>query len=226
VAPFVTVYLVVSWLLFLPAAHPVRGNFVIDNERVRPFLFHIPDLGDAPATVLVALPTAPWINHNAVQLAYVTALLLLIGLVVEAHEGTARTAAFFFGTTCFGAIVAGSLLHLLYPEIWRGAFIEREWNQVWSGGSVGGYGLMGLLAARARRPELLLVLVVLWETNLFYWYLREYTPVFHLAALLGGFVAARFLVAPVAEDCRQQVAPDRTSRRGGRVGRRARSRAP
>jgi hypothetical protein len=96
----------------------------------------------------------------------------------------------------FGAIFAGLLLHLLYPEFWRGAFVEREWNQVWSGGSVGCYGLMGALAARARRPWPLLALFVCWEINLVYWYLREYTPAFHLSALFAGFFVTRYALKP------------------------------
>ena len=195
-APFVPVYLAVSWLLFLPTAKPVPGNYVIDAARVRPLLYHIPDLSRNPPATLAAAVTAPWLNHNAVQLLYVTALLLLFGLVFEVREGTARTAAIFLGTTVAGALGAGLLLHALYPEVWANAFAERAWQRTWSGGSAGCFGVMGALAARARRPWPLLALFALWEVNVVWWYLREYTPAFHLTALAVGFLAARYAVPP------------------------------
>ena len=195
-APFVVVYLSVSWVTFLPLAKRSPGNYVIDTDRLRPFLYHIPDFRLNPLGALASLVTAPWLNHNAVQLAYVTALLLLIGVPFEAREGTKRTVALFFGTTLAGAIVAGLLLHTLYPAMWDGPFAERAWERTWSGGSAGCFGLMGALAARARRPWPLLALFALWETNIVVWYLREYTPAFHLSALLAGFLVTRYAVPP------------------------------
>jgi len=193
----VPVYLAVSWLLFLPAARPGQGNYVIDTERVRPLLYSIPDLSRDPLGAFAASATAPWLNHNVVQLVYVTALLLLAGFLFEAHEGTARTAAIFFGTTAVGAVTAGLLLHALYPELWATPFAERAWERTWSGGSAGCFGLMGALAARARVPWPLFALFLIWELNVGYWYLRGYTPAFHLTALLVGFLVARYRLAPI-----------------------------
>jgi hypothetical protein len=59
---------------------------------------------------------------------------------------------------------------------------------------------MGALAARARRPWPLLGVFVLWEANVVGWYLREYTPAFHLSALLAGFAVARYVVPPPRRD--------------------------
>ena len=106
----------------------------------------------------------------------------------------------FFGTTLAGALVAGLLLHALYPEHWNTAFAEHAWNRTWSGGSAGTFGLLGALAARARRPLPLLALFVLWEANVVWWYLREYTPAFHLTALAVGFLVARYAVLPRRHD--------------------------
>jgi hypothetical protein len=192
----VPAYLAVSWALFLPAAEPAPGNVVIDTERVRPFLFAIPDLTENLARALVAMATVPWLNHNLVQLAYVTVLLLLVGVPFEAREGTLRTVALFFGTTVAGALVAGALLHALYPEVWSGPFADRAWERTWSGGSAGAFGLIGATAARARVPWPMLALVVLWEAALVWLYLREYTPAFHLSALAVGFAVARYVLPP------------------------------
>jgi hypothetical protein len=203
-APFLVGYLAISWLLFLPQAEPAPGNVVIDAERVRPFLYAIPDLDGNTLLALASLLTAPWLNHNLVQLVYVTALLLLFGLPFEAREGSLRTAAIFFGTTFAGAVCAGVLLQALYPEPWGTPFAERAWERTWSGGSAGAFGLMGALAARARVPWPLLGLFVLWEANVVWWYLREYTPAFHLSALLVGFLVVRFALPP-----RRDAAPGR-----------------
>ena len=195
-APFVLGYLVASWLLFLPAAEPVPGNWVIDTDRVRPFLFAIPDLSRNFFRALPALATAPWLNHNLVQLVYVSALLLLVGLPFEAREGTARAAGLFFGTAFAGALVAGLLLHALYPEVWATPFAEKAWERTWSGGSAGAFGLMGATAARARVPWPMLGAFVLWEAAVVLLYLREYTPAFHLTALLAGFLVTRCALPP------------------------------
>ncbi len=144
--------------------------------------------------------TAPWLNHNLVQLAYVTALLLLVGLPFEAREGTARTVALFFGTTFAGAVAAGLLLHALYPEVWHNRFAERAWERTWSGGSAGAFGLIGATAARAPVPWPLLGLAIFWEANVVWWYLREYTPAFHLSALLVGFLVTRYALPPRRRD--------------------------
>lgn len=195
-APFVPLYLLVSWALFLPAAQPVPGNYSIDQRRVWHLLYKIPDLsGDLPA-VLVATVTGPWLNHNAVQLVYVTVLLLLFGIVFEIKEGTRRTMAIFFGTTIAGVIGAGLLLHALYPAVLDTPFLARAWRRSWGGGSAGAFGLMGAIAARARVPWPLLGLFVLWEINVVLWYLHEYTPAFHITALLAGFLVTRHLLAP------------------------------
>ncbi len=194
--PFAPLYLIASWALFLPAAEPAPGNYVIDPEPVRPFLYHIPDLSRDFPRAIGTLLTAPWLNHNAVQLVYVTALLLLFGVAFELKEGTRLTIALFFGTTFAGALAAGLLLHLLYPQVVDNAFMARAWDRTWSGGSAGCFGLMGGLAARARVPWPLLALFVLWEVNVVAWYLREYTPAFHLTALVVGFLALRYAGAP------------------------------
>ena len=164
-APFVILYVTVSWVLFLPAAEPSNGTHVIDKERLDRSLYHIADLTENFPRLLQSLITAPFLNHNDVQLVYVTILLLLFGIVFEAREGTLRTVMLFLGTTLTGALVAGVLLHIIYPDIADNAFFERAWTRTWSGGSAGCFGLMGALAARARRPWLLLELFAVWELS-------------------------------------------------------------
>ena len=195
-APFVPLYLLASWLLFVPNAERTPGNYSIDQDRVDRFLYHIPDLSDDFWRALSTVATAPWLNHNLVQLVYVTILLLIFGVAFEAREGTARTVAVFFGTAFVGAVGAGVLLHLLYPEVWDSAFTRKAWERTWSGGSAGAFGVMGAFAARARRPWPLFALFVLWEVNVVVWYLREYTPAFHLTALVTGFLATRYGLTP------------------------------
>jgi len=195
--PFVPVYLVVSWGLFIPAAERRGNKYWIDEEAVEQFLFAVPDLSRNFPAALFTLVTAPWLNHDSLQLIYVTALLLMFGLVFEFREGTWRTAALFFGTTFAAAVIAGFALHLIYPELLDRPFLEKAWQRTWSGGSAGCFGLMGALAARARRPGPLLVLFVGWELFILWANLRSYTTAFHLTALTTGFVVTRYLLPPV-----------------------------
>ena len=196
-APFVLLYIAVSWALYLPLADPENARRTIDRDRVDAFVYHIPHLTEDFPRVVRSLATAIFLNHNLVQLRYVTVLLLLFGIVFELREGTRRTALLFAGTTYAGAIVAGVLLHVIYPDIVDNAFLARAWERTWSGGSAGCFGLMGALAARAPRPWLLLGIFILWEVNVAWWYLKEYTPAFHLTALFTGFLVTRYILRPV-----------------------------
>ncbi len=196
-APFVVLYLTASWVLFVRFAARDGGHYAIDQEALRPFLYGIPDLIDEPLRVVSALLTAPFLNHNDVQIVYVTLLLLLFGVIFEIKEGTVRTALIFFGTTWLGALVAGALVHLLYPDLLDHGVVEKAWNRTWSGGSVGAFGVMGAFAARAGRPWLLLCLMAIWEVNVGFWYLKHLTPAFHLTALVAGFAVTRYMLRPI-----------------------------
>jgi hypothetical protein len=92
---------------------------------------------------------------------------------------------------------AGALLHLVYPELLDNSFTAHAWERTWSGGSAGCFGLMGALAARARKPWPLLALFAAWETYVAIWQLHQYTPAFHITALVTGFVTLRY-AAPLA----------------------------
>ena len=216
-APFVLLYLVVSWALFIPLAWQSGGS-AIDQERVRVHLYAIPDLSVRPLAVLRALLTAPFLNHNNVQLVYVTVLLLAFGVTFEVREGTLRTALIFFATTWVGAIVAGVLLHALYPEPLDYDLLRRAWERTWSGGSAGCFGLLGAVAGRARRPLPLLLLFVLWELNVAVWYLKHYTPAFHLTALVAGFLATRHLLRPTKRPPTRATQTARSRLSGARDG--------
>lgn len=190
-APATLGYLVLSWVLFGWLGHPEPGGWGLDTARYEAFLYEIPDLSRAPLEALASLLTAPFLNHDHVQLIYVTALLGLFGLPFEVREGTARAAAVFAVTGLAGALVAGIVLHpvvSLWPDV---GWIEHAWTRTWSGGSVGAFGLMGALSARARRPGLFFGFFVFWELNVGAWVLRSYTPMFHLTALATGYLLIR-----------------------------------
>ncbi len=190
-------YLILSWLLFVPLSYDDGGGkYRIDEERVDPYIYRIPDLSEDFFHALRSLLTAPFLNHDGLQLIYVTLLMLLFGVIFEIREGPRTTVLVFFGSTFFAAIFGGVVLHLIYPELWGASFLERAWERTWSGGSAGCFGLMGGLAARARKPWLLLGIFGLWEVFIEYVNLRSYTTVFHFAALFAGFVAVRYLIPP------------------------------
>lgn len=195
--PFLLTYLIASWALFVPNAEPADGFYRLRPDWVSDYTYEIPELSSDPRIAFRSLATAPWLNHHSVQLVYVTVLLALAGFVFEAREGTRRTVLVFFATTLAGALTAGLLLHVIYPGISTHPFFQRAWEAEWSGGSAGAFGLMGALAARAKRPSLLLAFFIFWELNVGWWYLRSFTPAFHLTALATGFVLARFVLRPL-----------------------------
>lgn len=191
-------YLIVSWVLFVPLAEKDGDKYELDGDRFEPFVFRIPDLSENLPRALRSLLTAPFINHDSLQLVYVTALVLLFGVIFEVREGPLATALVFFGATLVAAVIGGVILHLVYPELWETSTLETAWRRKWSGGSPGCFGLMGGLAARARSPWLFLGFFGLWEVFIWSVNLRDYTSVFHFAALLTGYLAVRHLVPPRA----------------------------
>jgi membrane associated rhomboid family serine protease len=188
-SPFVLAYLVVSWALFLLVVEP--GNEIARryDDTIGSVAFRIPDLSENPARAIRSL-FAPFLHHDRVQIVYVTVLLVLFGVVFEWQEGTRRTVLIFFGASFAGAVVAGVVLHALYPEVVGGAFFDRAWNRTWDGGSAGCFGLMGALAGRARVSWPLLLVFALWEMGVALLYLKSYTPAFHVTALLVGYVTS------------------------------------
>lgn len=199
-APFILLYLVVTWLIFFialsPEPHSDPGVILhIPAQQIEGLYFHLPDLIQAPHLAILSIFTAPIVNVHLVQLIYVTFLLLLFGLIFEVREGTSRLVIVFMGTSAFGALFAGLLFFFL-----TGIFsvdhhiLQQAERMVWTGGSAGAFGLMGAIAARARVWWPLLAFFTLWEINVGWWYLQSYTPAFHLSALYAGFLLTRFVI--------------------------------
>src|SRR5688500_15485366 len=93
-APFVCLYLLVSWTLFLLTAERENATYYkIETDDLRDYLFRIPKLSEDFLGALRDLLTAPILNHDSTQLIYVTVLLLLFGIVFEVKEGTWTTTA-------------------------------------------------------------------------------------------------------------------------------------
>jgi hypothetical protein len=206
-APFVWLYLLVTWALFLALVRPQDGRVSIDKGPILHLLYAIPDLSGNPTGVLRSLVAAPLFNHNLLQLLYVTGLLLLFGATVERALGARSTALVFFGTTLVAAIGAGVLLHLIYPDLSDRPIFVRAWEKSWCGGSAGCFGLMGALASRDARPWRLLGYFAAWELVVLVVYLRNYTSAFHLIALATGFLVARLLPTIRAADLQGGATP-------------------
>jgi len=214
-APASLLYIAITWALFVPLANPIGGTYQVDLNRVGAYVYRIPDLSEDFPRVMRSLATAPFLNHDSVQLVYITILVLLFGIVFEAREGIRRTVTLFVFGLIAGAFGSGILLHLLYPEVTSAPLYAYAWDRTWSGGSAGCFAIMGALAARSRKPWLFLALVVLWDLNwpylrilvagsggpqfdLVWWHLpHSFTSAFHLLALPVGFLAARFWMRPV-----------------------------
>ena len=204
VLPFTAGYLIVAWLAAFLVTRPETGAESL-------LFFHVPDLSADLRRGLAALFTAPWLNAGPLQLVYVTILLLIFGTFVESREGSIRAAAIFFGASAIAAVVAGTLLHVIYPAVLDTPTLESAWTGAWGGGSAGCFGLIGAAAARSPRPGAFMGFAVLWEMNVWYWRLQNYTPIFHFAALAAGFLMARFFFPRRDRDEHQDQGPDRRS---------------
>ena len=199
--PFIPVYIIVAWTRFILAAEKRDdGLYWIDDDAVSHLVFHVPELTDDPLIALRSLITGIWLNHDSLQLIYVTALLLTFGAVFELHEGTLRMVLLFFGTSFAAALLNGLVLHLVYPDVWNIRMFEVAWNRSWMGGSAGCFGILGAVAARARRPGPLLVIFIGWECAVWWVNLRNYTSAFHFAALATGYIATRMFIPPIRRD--------------------------
>ncbi len=193
-APFITFYLLASWVIFLLHAEPGAWVYETPADELSAWLYNIPDLVDDTGAAVAAIVTAPWVHRTAVQLVFVTIGLLVFGTRLEYREGPIRTAGIFFATTAAAAITAGVVLHIIYPGMLDFGFLETAWNRTWGGGSAGLFGVIGALIGRARRPLPLLGLVLLWEAAFTVFVYQDYVPAFHLPALLAGFVATRYVL--------------------------------
>jgi hypothetical protein len=214
-APLVMSYIAVSWLLFMALAEPVGLGLVVDHDRIRSFQYHIPDLTDNIGRLIRSLCAAVFLNWNSTQLFAVTVLLLLFGVAFERREGSGRALLVYYSSAIAGALASGILLYLLrlLPGLATQPVLELAWERTWSGGSIGCFGLIGGLAARSARPGLLLGAVLVVETFNGALILRSYTPVFHLSALLVGYITTSCLPAPpkpirshAGRDVRERIA--------------------
>jgi hypothetical protein len=215
--PVSVLYVIVTWALFLPLAHRANGTYAIDLDRFSPFVYRIPDLSADFPQAIRALATAPFLNHDSIQLVYITVLVLVHVMRFERREGARRTALLFVIGLISGAFGAGLFLHLLYPEITSAPMYAYAWERSWSGGSAGCFAVIGALATRSRRPWLFLGIVVLWDLywpylrvwaagsggpqfDLVWWHVpHSFTSVFHLIALAVGYVAARYWLRPARQ---------------------------
>jgi hypothetical protein len=183
-------YLVLIWSIFLVvAAIDFRGR----REVADPYGYSIADLAENFPRALASLPIAPFVNVGVLQLLYVTAILAVISPRLVEREGPALPAVVFMGTSLFAGIAAGLALHAIDGHVMSHPILDEGWERSWNGGSAGCYGLVGFLAAGARRPWLMLGLIGAWEIGLTGIHLHSYTPAFHVSALAAGFVMGRLL---------------------------------
>ena len=181
-----TIVLFALWIIVFE-----RDRTQVPDALTWSFVYQVPNLfADVPRT-FVNFATGIWFNHHPVQIVYVFVLLGLFGVWFEIHEGSRRAIAVFYGASIFAGITAGLLLHVLHASF-DAAWIERAWTHEWNGGSAGAFGLAGGYAARARKPWLLMTVLLVWEVNVELWHLRSYTVAFHVAALAFGYCWVRY----------------------------------
>lgn len=193
----IPVFLAISWALYFLMAEPAGGPLAGEMDR---FLYRVPDLTGNPLRVLGTFVTAPFLNHATDQIVYATVMLVLFGLSVEVRYGPLVTIALLFGTTVVAALVAGVLLHIIYPDISDAEMFSRAWERTYGGASAAAVGLNGVFSAtfrprgQRRWTWLALAVFIAWELSVWWFYLQNYTPFFHLTALLAGFLTGSLLL--------------------------------
>lgn len=197
-APMTGLYVLITWTVFVLLAVPSDDKwFVLGQATKDAYAFRIPQLSTDPFAAARAFLVAPFLNHEALQLGAITVLVLLFGITFESREGSARFVLIFLGAGATAVFVAGILLHAVHPFVDH-PILDRAWTRAWVGGSAGGFGVLGAIAARARNPWPLMAFFVFWELNVGWWYLQSFTPAFHLTALWIGFTVVRYLLPPVS----------------------------
>jgi len=186
-------HLPVAIPLYLLTAWPLYFVFRDSRDTIDDLSYRIPELATDTARALASIGPAPFLNHSLDQLVYATLMLLIFGLVVEWRLGWLRTTLLFFGTIFVACLIAAAVLHAIYPEVVDSGEFRKAWERSYSGGSAGALGLDGAFAATSRWPYAWLAAFALWELGLWYFYLGNFTPVFHISALLLGFAAVRWL---------------------------------
>lgn len=187
-APLVLLLLVPVWITLHTVEDP-------EPAAASPVFFHPPDLVDDPVRVLPALAVGPLVHTKLDQTQLVTAQLVLFGIAVERRLGRLPAFGLYWGTSAAAAVFAGAVLLALDAAFPDTGAVSAALDRVYSGGSVGGYGLAGALAAllpwRWRLP--LVAAIVLWEFGAWYQVLRNFTPLFHGAGFVAGYAAALLL---------------------------------
>jgi hypothetical protein len=119
-------------------------------------------------------------------------LIATFGVAVERRLGIVMALALFWGTSTVAALGAGLILHLLYPVFSDFHAIDEAWHRLFNGGSAGGIGLMGALAAITRWPwqAFWVAMFVVWEGGFWFIQLQNFTPTFHLMAFPTGYAVA------------------------------------
>lgn len=186
-APATLSYALGTSLLFLSYVVAFgRDRGAVPRALYRFFVFEVPALFTDPLRTAVNLLTSVWPTYHPIQLVYVLALLFLFVAPFEAREGSRRTVLVFYASSILGGIGASVILHGI-RAFGTAPWIEQAWDDAWVGGSSGCFGVLGAMAARAPRPWAAVLIVLLWEANVEWWHLRNYTPVFHLLAFAVGF---------------------------------------
>lgn len=178
--PRVLLLLIPAWITVLTIDEPAAAD-------AGPVFFRPSDIMGEPLSIIPALVIGPLVHLKLDQTLLVTGQLILFGIAVERRLTAFTAFAVFWATTAAGALAAGLLLHVLHAGFPDADSVTAAWERIYSGGSVGGFGLMGALAALSRRPWVLVAIYAAWELVAWYFVLRNFTPAFHGIGFVTGY---------------------------------------
>ena len=192
---FSVTYLLIIALLFAlfglgSRTCPIPSDAVICDFVMRPY-----NLFEAPHVFVFTLFSSFWFHNNPDHILLTAALILVVLQTAEVRIGTKRTVIAVFGIHALVVVIMTLYLYVgdyLNPETDWYEFGLRGRNYM--GGSVGLFGVSGVLFSEIKRP----IAGALFYFGFEFWnaYIYEgaalYVSMGHVAAFAFGFMLGRY----------------------------------
>ena len=160
------------------------------------YAFWAKHLLDSPIIYFRNALTTLFFHNGLDHILFVSVLgVLLMIQSHEAHYGSKTTLLIFLSAYALVAPVLGSFYVIglkMYPESW---FFQFAFERNWMGGSLGMFQVYGALANKSRRPMIMLLAPLLFETfNLLVLDIDPHISIMHLTSVLCGFALSYYFV--------------------------------
>ena len=162
---FTITYLLIIWAYVILIDEAPEGD-IFYNLRIISEQFARMDsneLTSNPLVFLLSLLLAPFAHWDTVHAIYVSAGIMFFLQSFEAHNNWKKAAIIFIGTSALTSLIMAIFYNVgfaINPDV---ELFSRVMSRSFRGGSIGMFGALGALAYHARKPHVLLLLVLLFE---------------------------------------------------------------